>query len=219
MKKLLFTLILLFMFSYANAQQADIVPVEKYEDNRTWINETYKQKFKYPVTAGVFGFGYVSTTTATDGIYTYSFNDYIGNGGGFSIRGKLSFNRWFALALDMGYNHSSGDIIDYTTSFNTFEIRPTLVFQRETLRGQAGFNPWAGIGFSWSATSLTETNKTTGNDFKYSDSALGFVLNAGFNYNFKNNIYVGARADYAFSKMLYLPLYGVKIGIEAGYRF
>ena len=45
MKKILFILVVLLMFSSAYAQQKTMADTAILQDNRTWINEKYKEKF------------------------------------------------------------------------------------------------------------------------------------------------------------------------------
>lgn len=111
-----------------------------------------------------------------------------------------------------------------------FTLSPSIIFQYETKRGESGFVPWAGLGFTLYSNKITEKDTTSGTNIITEDlnNGLGFLFQAGLRYNFKNNIYTGLRLDYilmqhnssnAYNNPHNPVLNNVKFGIEAGYRF
>ena len=221
MKKFLFVLVVLLMFSSAYAQQQNMADTAISQDNRTWINEKYKEMFKYPIT--VSGYGFFNSSALAVGRLngaTYGIDGHLGGGG--AITAKISFFRWLALALDVSYSGATRSEAGATSTFGTFLFSPMIVFQRETLRGQAGFVPWVGLGFSISNNSWT----MKGEDYygqTYTDSisrgGFGFIFNAGVKYNMKNNVFVGVRTDYSASSFENTTMNNWRLGVEAGYRF
>ncbi len=221
MKKLL---VLLFVLAalpvMAQSKKAENnMPEQK--DNRTWLSEQYKEQYPYPIAVGISGFGYVPFWGGLDA------------GGGFSVRGKFSIFKWLAVSLDAGYNHTSikaatdnaygTGVSSADIQFNAFELSSSLIFQRGIPRGQSGIEPWLGLGIGVNMTSVSYTGEestSTGvqqSSGKLSVPGFAFLINAGINYNFSNNVYAGVRTDLNFTNALWLS--GFKFGVEAGYRF
>ncbi len=135
MKKI-FLIISICLFSVsAYAQNAD-VKLES-QDNRTWLDESYKEQFPYPITFGAYGsFNVVSASQGA-----YKSDSALGGGG--AATAKVSFFRWLAFALDLSYSGASkyyGSGVK--ENVNTFLFSPMVVFQWETMRGQAGWVPY-----------------------------------------------------------------------------
>lgn len=220
MKKILFILLVLLMFSSAYAQQKNMADTAISQDNRTWINAKYKEMFKYPITVSGYGF-FNSSALAVGRAYgvTYGIDGHLGGGG--AVTAKISFFRWLALALDVSYSSATRSEAGATSTFGTFLFSPTIVFQRETLRGQAGFVPWAGLGFSISNNSWTVKGENYSGPFTDSISrgGFGFIFNAGVKYNMKNNVFVGVRTDYSASSFENTTMNNWRLGVEAGYKF
>lgn len=218
-KKVILTLSIFLISVSAFAQSSD-TKVQN-QDNRTWLNENYVKKFPYPITLGVYGF--YDAAWATNNGYI---SDTV-NGGGGAITAKISFFKWLAFALDLSY---SGGSIDHGNGLKEdvgiFLFSPMVVFQRETLRGQAGWVPFFGIGISIADNTVKAKYNTTdyyGNEYSSSEtihkSGLGFIMNAGVNYNFKNNAFLGGRLDYSASSFGAGTMNNFRIGLQAGYRF
>lgn len=220
MKKILFTLVLLFMFSSAYAQQKNMADTAILQDNRTWINEKYKKMFPYPITVSGYGFfNYSALAVAQIYGVTYGIDSHLGGGG--SVTAKISFSSWLALALDVSYSGATYSEAGATSTFGTFLFSPMLVLQKETPRGQAGFVPWVGLGFSISNNSWKITSEYMGQTYTDSTSrgGFGFISSAGVKYNMKNNVFVGVRSDYSASTFENTTMNNWRLGVEAGYRF
>lgn len=236
---LFFILIALPLYAQDNKKDNQLA----IKDNRTWINSEYKTKFPYPVTAG--GTLFVSMHNL---LYNESYfgrnSGRQGFGGGLALNGKVSLKKWLAVSLDMSIG--GGKARDYYSDgflqqadYTHFLITPMVLLQHETPRGQAGWAYWTGIGLSLAVNSLdvnVSNNHNTKFNINSTSVGLGFALGGGFRYNFKNNIYVGARFDYTLSGLkdpiynntVNFPYYAVdqysamnyfKIGFESGYRF
>lgn len=220
MRKFLLVLLIVLsavpVFAQSNVSDMQV----QNSDNRTWINEKYKEMFPYPITFSAYGF-FNYSALAVGQLYgvTYGIDDHLGGGG--AVTAKISFFRWLALAIDLSYSGASYSNTGVDSTFGTFLFSPMLVFQRETLRGQAGFVPWVGIGFSISNNSWKITETYYGQT--YSDSiskgGFGFIINAGVKYNMKNNVFVGVRTDYSASTFENTTMNNWRLGMEAGYRF
>ncbi len=220
MKKILFILVVLLMFSSAYAQQKTMADTAILQDNRTWINEKYKEKFTYPITvSGYVFFNYSALAVAQLYGVTYGIDSHLGGGG--AVTAKISFSRWLALALDVSYSGATYSEAGATSTFGTFLFSPMLVLQRETPRGQAGFVPWVGLGFSISNNSWNIKSENNGQIFTDSTSrgGFGFISSAGVKYNMKNNVFVGVRSDYSASTFGNTTMNNWRLGVEAGYRF
>lgn len=214
-RKIILTLSIFLISISAFAQNSDTK--EQNRDNRTWLDENYKKTFPYPITLGVYGF--YDAAWASNSGYT---SDTVNCGGG-AITAKLSFFKWLAIALDISY---SGGSIDYGNGLKedvgTFLFSPMVVFQWETLRQQAGFAPFLGIGISIADNKVKGIyNDDYGDKYIYivNKSGIGFIMNAGLNYNFKNNVFIGGRFDYSASSFGSGTMNNVRIGIQSGYRF
>ncbi len=225
MKKILL-IISISLFSMCVYAQSSDIKLEG-QDNRTWINEGYKNKFPYPITIGLYGFMNLAATTA-------NYTDYYGQtytvqtsdsalGGGGALTAKISFTKMLALALDISMSGGTHDLgYGVSESVSTFLFSPIFVIQRETKRGEAGWVPFAGIGLSITHTSTTLSTDGSyyiGSPVTYGETGFGVIINAGIKYNFKNNAYVGARTDYSASTWGQTTLSNWRLGIEAGYRF
>lgn len=215
MKKI-FLIISICLFSVsAYAQNADM-KLES-QDNRTWLDESYKKQFPYPITFGAYGF--FNVVSASQG--AYKSDSALGGGG--AVTAKVSFFRWLAFALDLSYSGASKDYgSGVKENVDTFLFSPMVVFQWETMRGQAGWVPYLGIGVSISNSTIeTKIDNIFYGSYNSSSSyaGFGFIMNAGFKYNFKNNAYTGIRADYSASSAGYGTMHNFRLGIEAGYRF
>lgn len=220
MKKILFTLILLFVVSNVYAQESNMAGISAEQDNRTWINEKYKKMFPYPITVSGYGFfNYSALALAQIYGVTYGVDSHLGGGG--AVTAKISFFKWLAFAVDMSYSGATYSKAGGTSTFGTFLFSPMLVFQRETPRGQAGFVPWVSIGFSIANNSWKVTGEYNGQ--AYTDSVsrggFGFIGSAGIKYNMKNNVFVGVRSDYSASTFENTTMNNWRLGVEAGYRF
>lgn len=220
MKKFFITIIFCLISISAFAQNNNSDMRIQNQDNRTWINEKYKEIFPYPITVSGYGF-FNYSALAVGQLYgvTYGIDDHLGGGG--AVTAKLSFFRWLAVAVDLSYSGASYSSNGLDSTFGTFLLSPMLILQRETLRGQAGFVPWVGIGFSISNNSWKLTETYSGQT--YSDSisrgGFGFIINAGLKYNMQNNVFVGVRTDYSASTFENTTMNNWRLGIEAGYRF
>ncbi len=86
----------------------------------------------------------------------------------------------------------------------------------------AGCHIYLSIGVSISNSTIeTKIDNIYYGSYNSSSSyaGFGFIMNAGFKYNFKNNAYTGIRADYSASSAGYGTMHNFRLGIEAGYRF
>lgn len=184
MKKILFVLVALIIVTptISFAQDRNVHPGFRY-DKRSWIDSSYKRSLPYPITVGMLGF--VSLSNARSSVV----------GGGLALRTKINFKNWIGLSVDL-----LGDI-----GLGTFEFRPMVVFQNETLRGQSGFVPYFSVG-----AALGHLN--------------GVVANLGFRYNTRTNVYFGpevattvggSTVGYGFDGFII----DGKIAFEVGYRF
>lgn len=232
MKKIIFLLVVLVAIPVMAQTNPTLSDTHKDTDNRTWLNADYKKQFPYPITVGgdvffnsfYYGFGYVNGIGAVRSGFLY--------GGGASINARVSFKRWIGLELNMSVsgnsrteNYYDGDINRYTS---TFLLSPMVVFQRETLRGQSGWNPFVGIGISLAANTINSVAKPNANYVPQrgdmlQDSettvGLGLIMSVGGRWNFSNNAYVGPRLDYSISSFQGASVHNINIGVEAGYRF
>lgn len=212
MKKLILTLLFTMVAatSYAQSNSENNTSGSN-TDKREWINKEYKNKFKYPITAGISVF--YDAAYAKSSINTY---DKFHHGGGAALTSKLSFSKYLAFGLDLSIAGTSKTLNNNTKSnFTSFAIAPSLIFQRETERNQAGLVPWGGVGVLITANNYDVTNTTNG--------GFGFTFNVGLRYNFKENFYTGGRVDYLVSPIVDSvhkgALQTIRVGLEAGYRF
>lgn len=212
MKKLILTLLFTMVaaISYAQSNSENNTSGSNI-DKREWINKEYKNKFKYPITAGISVF--YDAAYAKSNINTY---DKFHHGGGAALTSKLSFSKYLAFGLDLSLAGTTKTLNNNTKSnFTSFAIAPSLIFQRETERNQAGLVPWGGVGVLITANNYDVTNTTNG--------GFGFTFNVGLRYNFKENFYTGGRVDYLVSPIVDSvhkgALQTIRVGLEAGYRF
>lgn len=212
MKKLILTLLFTMVaaISYAQSNSENNKSGSNI-DKREWINKEYKNKFEYPITAGISVF--YDATYAKSSINTY---DKFHHGGGAALTSKLSFSKYLAFGLDLSIAGTTKTLNNNTKSnFTSFAIAPSLIFQRETKRNEAGLVPWGGVGVLITANNYDVTNTTNG--------GFGFTFNVGLRYNFKENFYTGGRVDYLVSPIVDSvhkgALQTIRVGVEAGYRF
>lgn len=201
---ILFTMVAVISYAQTNNSGNNV-------DKRDWINKEYKNKFKYPVTAGISVF--YDASYAKSSINTYN---KFHHGGGAALTSKLSFSKYLAFGLDLSLAGTTKTLNNNTKSnFTSFAIAPSLIFQRETERNQAGLVPWGGVGVLITANNYDVTNTTNG--------GFGFTFNVGLRYNFKENFYTGGRLDYLVSPIVDSvhkgALQSIRVGFEAGYRF
>ncbi len=226
MKKIIFLLVVLVAIPVMAQTNPTLSDIHKDTDNRTWLNADYKKQFPYPITVGVYGF--LNVHTLNLGSYygsAVNVSSHIGGGG--ALTAKISFKKWIALALDLSISGASTTFSSgMESSMRTFLLSPVLIFQRETPRGTAGWVPWIGIGLSLANNNWTTVDNVQdyyGNTIvdrsSVSGTSLGFLMNAGFKYNFKNNAFVGARADFSASSFFDATMINSRLGVEAGYRF
>lgn len=249
MKKLLYFLVL-FLFFSSFAEKTYAQQRESYNgaDSRSWLSDEYKRELPYGITAGLFVY-YDAVIpgrggkTIEAGVETLGVKYPVNHGGGLAFNGKINLKRWLAIGLDLSisgspetditnivYTGQTGITGKYTRSISLFTFSPSIIFQYETKRGESGFVPWAGLGFTLYSNKITEKDTTSGTSMTTEDlnNGLGFLFQAGLRYNFKNNLYAGARLDYILMQQnsattninAHNPvLNNVKVGIEAGYRF
>lgn len=249
MKKLLYFLVL-FLFFSSFAEKTYAQQRESYNgaDSRSWLSDEYKRELPYGITAGLFVY-YDAVIpgrggkTIDAGVETLGVKYPVNHGGGLAFNGKINLKRWLAIGLDLSisgspetdftsivYSGQTGITGKLTRSMSLFTFSPSIIFQYETKRGESGFVPWAGLGFSLYANKITEKDTTSGTSMTTEDlnNGLGFLFQAGLRYNFKNNLYAGARLDYILMQHNSSNTYNnphnpvlnnVKVGIEAGYRF
>lgn len=249
MKKLLYFLVL-FLFFSSFAEKTYAQQRESYNgaDSRSWLSDEYKRELPYGITAGLFVY-YDAVIpgrggkTIEAGVETLGVKYPVNHGGGLAFNGKINLKRWLAIGLDLSisgspetditnivYTGQTGITGKYTRSMSLFTFSPSIIFQYETKRGESGFVPWAGLGFTLYSNKITEKDTTSGTEITTEDlnNGLGFLFQAGLRYNFKNNLYAGARLDYILMQQnssttninAHNPvLNNVKVGIEAGYRF
>lgn len=139
------------------------------------------------------------------------------------LQQKSVLQNGIAFALDLSYsggsiNHGNG----LKETVGTFLFSPMIVFQIETLRGNAGLVPFFGIGLSI-ADNTVESTYINYYGYKYKETlheaGIGFITNAGLNYNFQNNAFIGGRFDYSASSVGSGTMNNFRIGLQAGYRF
>ena len=212
MKKLILTLLFTMVAatSYAQSNSENNTSGSN-TDKREWINKEYKNKFKYPIAAGISVF--YDASYAKSSINTYN---KFHHGGGAALTSKLSFSKYLAFGLDLSIAGTTKTLNNNTKSnFTSFAIAPSLIFQRETERNHAGLVPWGGVGVLITANKYDVTNTTNG--------GFGFTFNVGLRYNFKENFYTGGRVDYLVSPIVDSvhkgALQTIRVGLEAGYRF
>lgn len=211
MKKIILTLLFTMVAVFSYAQNNDNLKMQIIGDNRSWLNEEYKSKFQYPVTAGVSVFYDASIAKSNIGTY-----NQFHHGGGAALTSKLSFSKYLAFGLDVSVAGASKKLNNGVNSnFTYFALAPSLIFQRETERNEAGLVPWGGVGVLITANHYDVTNTTNG--------GFGFTFNVGLRYNFKENFYTGGRIDYLVSPVVDTvhkgALQSIRVGFEAGYRF
>ena len=88
MKKIILTLLFTMVAVFSYAQNNDNLKMQIIGDNRSWLNEEYKSKFQYPVTAGVSVFYDASIAKSNIGTY-----NQFHHGGGAALTSKLSFSK------------------------------------------------------------------------------------------------------------------------------
>ncbi len=175
MRIFLTSLILLFSFSFAFAQNKSDVEVNKSYDNRPSI-----------ATFGVMGYGYIPLGVD---------KDLIGNGGGGGFKATINFNRYFALGLSTALSGGSSNYGNTSNLTLLSDTRVLFILQRETLRNQSGFVPWIGLGFGVIASAGNYGTLKTEDMVGFNISAM-----AGVRYNFRR-AYVGIGAEYMFAAL------------------
>lgn len=180
-----------------------------------------------PFSIGVSGFAYIPTQEE------YLIGQKLSTGGGFGVKFKWNFNRFFGLSTDFDYSNSKTNMTFFDITANVINIRESLVFQYETYRGESGFVPWVSVGVG-AAIAVPEINVfNTAIPLPDDTNGTGFNVNvsAGLKYNFKN-FYTGIFVDWTYS-LAYTNSYvalgnrstnaytldAVRTGVEVGYRF
>lgn len=249
MKKIFYFIVLFSIFgSFIEKSFAQQKSEDDSANNRSWISDEYKRELPYGITAGLFVYYDAmipgrNGKTIEAGVETLGVKYPVNHGGGISFNGKINLKRWLAIGLDLSisgspetditnivYTGQPGITGKYTRNMSLFTLSPSIIFQYETKRGESGFVPWAGLGFTLYSNKITEKDTTSGTNIITEDlnNGLGFLFQAGLRYNFKNNIYTGLRLDYILMQHNSSNTYNnphnpvlnnVKFGIEAGYRF
>ena len=116
MKKLILTLLFTMVaaISYAQSNSENNTSGSNI-DKREWINKEYKNKFKYPIAAGISVF--YDAAYAKSSINTY---DKFHHGGGAALTSKLSFSKYLAFGLDLSIAGTSKTLNNNTKSNFTY---------------------------------------------------------------------------------------------------
>lgn len=156
-----------------------------------------------------------------------------GTGFAMGVEYKRTFNKYFALFLNLGYDYvgsteregpdaSKGvGAVDVSGSLpgdskNAFYINAIFAFQWDLEKEKEGFVPYVGVG----------PNMLFGGPVGF---APGLAIHAGLRYNFTFGLYVGIGFEYVYSGTFetlfshntgYAPnMHTVRGKISAGYRF
>lgn len=205
MRIFLTSLIFLLSFSFVFAQSRSDVEVNKSSDNKPTM-----------ATFGFMGYGYIPVEAD---------KDLIGYGGGGAVKATINVNRYFAIGLSAGVTAASSNYQNNSNLTLFTNARLSLIAQRETLKNETGFVPWAGLGLGVSAAAGSYGTAKA-------KDMLGYdvALMAGVRYNFPK-AYFGLGAEYSFSSLtgylgnnasrsaFSLNPSGVNVFAEAGFRF
>ena len=191
MKKLILTLLFTMVaaISYAQSNSENNTSGSN-TDKREWINKEYKNKFKYPITAGISVF--YDAAYAKSSINTY---DKFHHGGGAALTSKLSFSKYLAFGLDLSIAGTSKTLNNNTKS-------NLLV-------------PWGGVGVLITANNYDVTNTTNGG-FGFT---FNVGLRYNFKENFYTGGRVDYLVSPIVDSVHKGALQTIRVGLEAGYRF
>ena len=175
MRIFLTSLILLFSFSLAFAQNKSDVEVRRSSGRPS------------PMTFGVYGQGYIPMETD---------KKLLGYGGGGGFKATYNINKYVGVGLSTGLTVATSNYNNNRNLTLLSDTRFSLIVQRETERGESGLVPWGSIGFG-----ILAASGDYGSYQKLEDAiGFNFIASLGLRYNF-SSAYLGIGAEYSVSRL------------------
>lgn len=146
-----------------------------------------------------------------------------------SFYGELAFGHYFnpniAAEFGVGYTKPGASVTEGTSSVDVDLTIVPITLGVKALYPLGNFEPFveAGIGLYYAKVEASATIPGATFSGSENDTALGFYLGAGANFNITPNIFIGLEGKYFWAKPSFsdvdVKIDGINLTANLGYRF